>query len=402
MTARPLAATPLGRLVPSLLFFLLAACGDGPPPPRDPTLEMGSPLAIQIIDWNARKADVGKIAAVAEIYDDTLVLSDTGATIFTSGVPLASDGGVKGWRGAAVLPAADLSGDWAIGVDQEGILRRLRDRSLMEGVSERYGLTDAKVLDLVAIDKGWSAFSLEGGRIAVADGDKVTRYDGAYTQLQGGFGRVAGLVGGALRVFEPKTGGGRDYALPGVTALVLDASGKLLIGAGNELYREQEDGNLRRVHVGQAPITQMVLSGPDVWMLQGDSLTLLQGGRLRRGPPGLVKEGSRLIGSPSGALWLLRDGALSMLDTADGGGADRSLWRRSVLPIFTRLCAVCHLPGGSAGIDMSTYETWSSRKAAIDVRVLQGKPTPMPPAGGGTLTPEERAALRTWLDNQQM
>jgi mono/diheme cytochrome c family protein len=364
---------------------------------------MGSPLAIQIVEWNAKKADVGKIAAVAEIYDDTLVLSDTGATIFTSGVPLASDGGVKGWRKAAVLPAADLSGEWAIGVDQDGILRRLRNRSLMEGISERYALGDVKVLDLVAVerDKGWSAFSLESGQIAVADGDKVTRYDGAYEKLQGGFGRVAGLVGGALRVFTPKSGGARDYTLPGVTALVLDASGKLLIAVGTELYREQEDGNLRRVHVGQAPITQMVLSGPDVWMLQGDSLMLLQGGRLRRGPPGLVQPGTQLIGSPSGALWLLRDGALSMLDTADGGGADRSLWRRTVLPIFTRLCAVCHLPGGSAGIDMSTYETWASRKESIDVRVLQGKPTPMPPAGGGTLTPEERAALRTWLDNQQ-
>jgi uncharacterized membrane protein len=36
------------------------------------------------------------------------------------------------------------------------------------------------------------------------------------------------------------------------------------------------------------------------------------------------------------------------------------------------------------------------------VRVLDGKPTPMPPAGAGTLTAEERVALKAWTDNMPM
>jgi mono/diheme cytochrome c family protein len=73
------------------------------------------------------------------------------------------------------------------------------------------------------------------------------------------------------------------------------------------------------------------------------------------------------------------------------------LWQKTVLPTFTRLCSLCHLPGGTSGIDLSTYPTWASRRALINQRVLVGKPTPMPPSGAGKLTADEQAALQAWV-----
>lgn len=377
---------------------LLWACAPPEPPPQ---LEPG-PLALQPVEWNAKQTAVGRVAGVAELYDDTLVLSDQGAQVFTSGLLLATDATQKSWRTAAVIPAGDLSGEWLVGVHEDGRLFRLRNRSTVEDITDRYGLSGAPVRGVADLGQGRVGFALDQS-LALADGTSVTRYPLVLTGLVGGGGRVAGLSDGLVRVTETGSLTSRDYQVPGALAVALDAGNRLVVASERSLYAESDTGTLDKVYTSpDATFRGMVRSGTGVWAVLGDGLVLLSGGALKRSADGVVGGDGpvRLFGSPSGDVWLLRDGALRRFGEETPGGADEAQWKKTVLPIFTRLCSLCHLPNGSAGIDLSTYRTWASRRALMEQRVLVGKPSPMPPAGAGKLTEDERVALQAWVKNQ--
>ena len=51
------------------LGLLASGCGDEVTPP--PTLPVGEPFKLSELTWNGRKLDLGRITAVAEIYDDS-------------------------------------------------------------------------------------------------------------------------------------------------------------------------------------------------------------------------------------------------------------------------------------------------------------------------------------------
>lgn len=396
----PTLKSALLSLVSLALLPILPILGCSGPP----VLPAGSTFTLAELTWNGKMASFGQIAAVAEIYDDTLVLTDTGAVVLTSGVQLASDTSVKSWSRAAVLPAADLSGEWAVAIDGNGALRRLKNRSVMEDISDRYGLAGTPVTELAAMGTGGAAFALAGG-IAIADGQTVTRMDGALSMLAGGEGRVAGVIDGKLRLVDAKAQTAKDFdLLVPPTGVVFDPAGKLLVATPDTLYQEGEAGVLQKIHTSPGePIRGMTRSGSVLWLHLGDSLAMVQDGALRRAADGdasaALPADAKLFGSPSGDIWTLSGGTLRLLAEDSGGGADQDLWRRNAQPVFTRLCATCHLPGGSSGIDLSTYATWAARRAAITRRVIEGKPTPMPPAGAGMLTADERAALQLWTDN---
>lgn len=385
------------------LAALLAACGDNSGGGGDGVMLRSGTLALQPVAWNVNKIATGKVAGVAEVYDDLALFSDQGVQVFSSGVLFASDAAVKSWRGAAVVPAGDLSGDWAMGVAGDGRVLRLRNRSVMEDVSARYGLVGTAIREVTALGSGMVAFAYDKG-LAVANGVDVTRYDGAFTALAGGGGSVAAVDGEKLRVFAPRDGASRVYALPGLVGAAFDPGGKLVAATASQIYLEV-GGELRARYAADQPIRGLVGTASGVWLMMGDSLALLRGDEVRRGPAGALTgaaagAGARLLASPSGDAWVLADGTLSRFAEDDGAGQDKELWRKNVLPMFGRLCAVCHLPGGSAGIDMSTYDTWTSRRAVVQQRVVVGKPTPMPPAGAGALTAAETAALKEWLMNK--
>ncbi len=369
-------------------------------------LPAGDNFKLSEVAWNGKNVDFGKISAVTEIYDDTLILSDSGANILTSGVLLASDTTMKSWGRAAVLPAADLSGSWAVGIDGSGALRRLKNRSVMEDISERYGLSGTPVTELAPMGNTGAAFAL-GSQLAVADGQTVVRMDGAMSMLAGAPGRVAGLFEGKLRLVDSSAQSAHDFELGTPTSILFDENDKLVVATRDTLYAESDPGVLKKIHSSAAePIHEVARSGRTLWLHLGDSLAMLQDGKLRRAmdgdPNAAIAADTKLFGSPSGDVWTLNAGSLRLLAEDSGGGADQDLWRRNAQPIFTRLCATCHLPGGSSGIDMSTYQTWASKRDRIIIRVLDGKPTPMPPAGAGSLTAEERAALQLWTDNKPM
>ncbi|MFO0572793.1 MAG: hypothetical protein U1A78_02245 [Polyangia bacterium] len=423
------ARTAVGVLVGALLIGTAAGCE----PPAPPVL-VEKPLELHEVAWNPKGTPVGKVADVAELDEDTLILSDQGALVFTGGVLLASDAGVRDFRAAAVLPAGDRGGDqggeqtgsWLVALGSDGRLRRLRSRSSLEDISDRYGLKDRKVLGAADLGGGRSAFSLapagsppnptdplvdDAAELAVADGDKVLRYTVSLPGLRGGGGRVAGIVKGAqssqVVVFRPSDGTRAAWSVPEPVALDFLPDGRLIVAAAHALYREAapdaqnvSDGQLERIHVSEEPIRGLVVSEGAIWLHLGDSLAQLDGQTLRRAPlpmPPDAAAGSRLVSSPSGGVWLNAGGSLRRFAAPGDTLEDSDRWERDVRPMFTRLCSLCHLPNGSAGIDLSTYTSWASRRALLEQRVLVGKPSPMPPAGAGTLTRAEADALRAWL-----
>jgi len=69
-------------------------------------------------------------------------------------------------------------------------------------------------------------------------------------------------------------------------------------------------------------------------------------------------------------------------------------WTHDVAPIFQRVCAHCHLPGGDAGFDLSTATSWRDDRDELLRRVIDDRT--MPPAGT-QLSDVDRAVLARWL-----
>src|SRR5207237_414290 len=139
----------------ALLFavLLVAGCGgDGTmgtvmmeAPPK---FSSAQPLTLQPVDWNPNKTDLGKVAAITELEGDVIGYGDKGVNVRSGGAVSATDASITTWTTAATIPAADGTGDWAVGVDNMGHLFRLRARMSIEEATDRYGLAGVQVTGL--------------------------------------------------------------------------------------------------------------------------------------------------------------------------------------------------------------------------------------------------------------
>jgi hypothetical protein len=361
-------------------------------------------IDLRPVPWSSQPVSLGKIAAVTDALDDVAVFGSMGAAVFSNGAEVGSDASVTTWKRAAMVPALDLPESWMIGVDQQGRLHRMRNRMVLEDVSARFGLAERPVVEVVALNERLSAFALRD-QVAVVDGSKVWFYDINARGLAGAAGRLAAYDWmGVLEVDFTAEQGARIAQLPleGVIGVAFDVTGDLTLVAATEyaLYVEQ---NGALVKVWDAPedarITALAGSGRGVWVALGKELALFRGLHLLHGTSGSVPEGGRLVGSPSGDVWVLGGSQLTRMGERSAGGSDEDRWRRSMLPIFNRICRSCHLPTGSASIDLSTYKEWASHRALIKQRLVDQLPTPMPPLTTGSLTYDELAAVKRWTES---
>lgn len=386
----------------------LAACGASEPPAEVPRLERAA-LALKAVPWNSREVALGAVHAVADRGDDVVVLSDQGAFYFTNGLLTGQDPALSALQAAAVLPAAAAgSDDWVVGVDGQGRLRWLRGPGVSEDASLRYGVPQ-DLRALRNLGRGRAAFaSADALWIVDAQAQRPLRFPeppAADAPLSGAAGRAVLVGADQIHVYDlDQSAGpaGRRYPLPGVLSAAIDEStgGKLVAATARALYREDATGALRLIFTPREPaeLRALVESPAGVWVQSTDGLAQLQGDRLLSTPAGSLPADARLFGSPSGDLWVLEvraGGALTRL-AQEGAGVDQELWKRLVLPVYTRTCSQCHLRGG-AQIDLSSYSAWDSRRALLEQRVLQGQPTPMPPVGANALTPSELSDLQRWL-----
>ena len=82
------------------------------------------------------------------------------------------------------------------------------------------------------------------------------------------------------------------------------------------------------------------------------------------------------------------DGLPDVRRAFGGTGRDLAIYREKLVPIFGKYCQSCHLPSGSAHIDMTTYGSWTRLRAQVMTRVVARTPTPMPPTGVPTSSGE--------------
>ncbi|MBP6609176.1 MAG: cytochrome c [Deltaproteobacteria bacterium] len=394
-----------------LLSFLgfggVQSLGCGVELPVGEPLSLGE-LAIHPIDWSAAPLAAGRVATIAEGDDEVALFGDTGVSLWTSGDSQGRDSAVRSWRSSAVVPALGFSGRWLLGIDGEGHVQRLRfgpTQSLsLEDVSARYQLQGKPVSEVASIGGALVGFVLDG-RLAVSDGKTLKHYELSVRGLVGGRGRAAGLSDRGVAIFDAESESLRHVELPDAKGLALAPDGLLWAATADALYRESGNTFEQAYHV-ESPQQIVALSsaGSGVWVLLGDSLAQIRDGQLLTAPlPGTWSPADgasptlRLIGSPSGDAWLLDDTQVVRVGEDSGGGQDLALWRKQMLPVFQRLCQGCHLPSGSAHIDLSTHSSWARYRRVLAKRVVEGQPTPMPPVGSGKLTPEELAALTAWV-----
>jgi hypothetical protein len=107
-----------------------------------------------------------------------------------------------------------------------------------------------------------------------------------------------------------------------------------------------------------------------------------------------VEAGARLAGSPSGDVWVLGE-TTRRFAVDDAALAPRDRWEQAVQPIFARVCATCHLPRGSSGVDLSTVERWEEKRPLLRRRLVDERS--MPPRDH-PLDDADREILRAWLD----
>ena len=380
-----------------------AAPGCGTPEPESPQLPVGA-LDLARIEWSAALpalATPGRVTTVAEAGDDVAVFSERGVFLWQSGSTAGSDSSVVSWRSAAAVPALGFPGRWLLGVDGDGRVYRLHNGATfgLEEVTARYALTAKPVREVAALGTGQVAFALSD-KLALTDGTTLKLYELPLRNLVGGGGRLASHDEAGVRLLDPKSGELHQLPLPGVLGTAFAPDGQLWAATADTLYYEKA-GALVAAHRFAPPqvVTALAGAGRGIWIGLADSLALLRDGQLLLPAVSpLLSPGTRLLGSPSGDVFTIAggDGQLDRYGQESGGGRDLTLWQKTLVPIFTRLCQGCHLPAGSAHIDMSTYSSWANLRTQIQIRVVDRKPSPMPPASAGTLTPDELAAVQAW------
>ena len=364
--------------------------GNGQPP---------GALSVSKVAWNATDGGVGNVQAVTELAENVYVFSDQGAEVFAAGTPLSSDSTITAWKSATTIPAADGNGSWPVGLDAQGKLWHVRSSGALEPVSGRYGFENESIIDVAALGGAFTAFALPGG-LAVSDGQTVTRYDGAAQGVAGGQGRAAWLQGDAVRRFDPAHGVLEKWTLAGAKLLAMNPDGRIAAATQTQLFYESGTLDLNLVYTAApgATITALAAAGPRFWFVAGGRLGVLERGQVQRTADASTPADAKLYGSPSGDAWLLQGGELHRM--ASAGNGDFALWQQTVLPIFSRVCASCHLPSGTAGVDLASYEKWKAKRALIQARVIEQKPSPMPPSGSGvTLSADDLNAIKTWASN---
>lgn len=346
-------------------------------------------LSLHAVDWNAAKAEVGAVNAIAEDEEELVLFGARGATLMAGGAVRGVIAGPGAWNDAAIVPAADGIGDWTIGVTDAGAVLRVRG-DVLEDVSGRWGLTGVKVRSVVGIDRASVAFGFEGG-LAIADGTRVTRYPGPKSgALAGGGGKLAWIDGG-VSVLGSADRKVRTFAVASATGVVVDATGRVVVAAERGLWVEHE-GSLRLRWTFDAPIGAMTTAGARVWMTVGSELAVLGGDALSVSAGANVASDARLRGTHQGQVWVL---ATSGVRKLAGAAPSEALadWQATMQPIYARVCSSCHDPG--SGADLSTLEGWRQRRDEIEQRVVIDRTMPPP---SKPFSEADRDAIRRWVE----
>lgn len=387
MRARLLALIALGA----------AACDSGDVASPGSTTQLD--LQVEPVKVAADPGALGHVRGVAELSGSFVVFGDKGAVAVQASLPSASDDTIKTWAdGAATVLAADGSGRWPISVDDQGRVLRLREDGRLEEIGPRYGVSvGERVRAVVPADDSTFVIVLEAQVIAVDVAHATTRrYDtGPLDHVSATSGYVAGTTATEVRVLDLAAGKSTNYDVIGPIATTFDESHHVVVMTDHALLR-QVDGRSSLEVIAERPKLHGLTRTPDrVWFGAGTDLWALDqtGVKIARGVA--LPGDATLSGSASGDVWVLaaelaRVKTVTTTQAGGGENATEAAWTTEILPIYQGVCSSCHGPGGSAGIDLSTYEGWVARRAVIRARVVDQKNMPPKPK---ELTAEQLDAI---------
>jgi mono/diheme cytochrome c family protein len=236
------------------------------------------------------------------------------------------------------------------------------------------------------------AAALDGGLAISKDGVHLAIAKGVVQHALAAARKRIALVDGALEVWDLDRDTRVSYPIANALAVAfVDAESDaphVVAATATTIYIER-DGKLHELRA-PATVTALAASGARAWIATAAGLYILDRGALVRTDARAFT--GALYGSPTGGVWIAGDHlAHYQIDVA----AEDVAWNERVAPVFQRVCSHCHLPGGDAGIDLSTVAAWNAERAEIQRRVMVTRT--MPPAGTD-LSETDRAALAGWLD----
>lgn len=353
-----------------------------------------------VVDWNPTRVDVGRVACAVEVGDDVVVFSDRGALAFTGGALAGSDASVRAWTACGPLPAPDGRGTWAAGVDSAGQLWRLKDRSRLERVGDRFALEGRRTRQLASVDRGAGADAvvLTDAGIAVVDGPRVITYPSRATAIAAGpRGVIAWADGEGVLRTAGDAASTRRYALAGVRDVAVDRRGVTWAARADGVYVEGEGGLALAYRATSGEIHGLVAAGDRVWFAEGAGVVAVDaGGRVHVVEGVAIDPAARLAPSPSGDVWVIGGGTLARVRAGSGAAPTADArWDAEVRPAFLRACVKCHQPGGPSGVDLSSASAWRANAKAVRARALVERT--MPPRDQPPLSDAERAAIDGWL-----
>jgi mono/diheme cytochrome c family protein len=335
-------------------------------------------------------------APIVEVGDTTFVLGSAAVEVYRNGTLLARSECTTPCKfgSAAAIAAPTGEGRWAVAVDGDRVVHVTQSGEL-EDVGPRFGLsTPPRELagaahTFVAIDERGVAVSSDGVHLAHVPAAGARDVAAAR-------GRVAIAFADHVESWDLAAMTTRSYLLAGARVGFLDAErdGARLVAWTPAQVVIETGGTLHRVALPAAPV-QVAVSGARLWVVSGDHVYFIEAGDADAHPVATdlgAQAAAALIGSPTGAVWAAGPHAVARY--SPDHPTDDPTWQSDVQPVFARVCAHCHLPGGSAGIDLSSAATWHAERDELRRRVLVT--STMPPAGTD-LTDADRHAIETWL-----
>lgn len=357
-----------------LLALLLVACHAATPVAR-------APIAQASVDPR------DDVVAIAEQPGTLYLFARDRATIQRNGtavqvvVPPSGD-----WADAATIPALDGEGAWIVARTTTGELWRITASGDVESITDRLGLP-ARVRSIAA-SGSTVGIAVDDGVAILQDHAHVARFTGETGDIIAGDRRIAIKNGGHIAVWDLAQQRRTEYVVPGTLAAGFVAGSKLAVATRDAVFVEDRDG-LHRLAAPDA-IRAATIAGPRLWLATERGLYMLADRAFvaADGPPAAhlfgLQSGDVLAAVPHAGI------ARLSLDHA----IDDPVWAARVRPIFQRVCAKCHLPGGDAGVDLSTLASWRTERGELVHRVVETRT--MPP-DGTPLSDTDRATLEQWL-----
>jgi hypothetical protein len=370
--------------------------------PIEPGPAVALPLVVDEVDWNAKQADVGNVQIALETASATLLFGSRGLLVLAGGVIASADDTATDFRDAAAI--ARTTDTRILAVTGSGDVLEVADGDSLVAARDRLGLAGHEVFWVKDVG-GRAVFGLEKG-IAVADGGKTGFYDlDPLSSVAASATQVAGLSadGASVRVFDVVAGTLLEYPLPGVTAVAWDENltpPRLLAAVGKTLYRADATAALVVAFEASAPFSALSSASADssprrTWGLVGSELAQIDSAAISV-TTGAALSGTRLFGSATGA-WVTSPSAPLRRLAMHAASPEEDLWNKTVQPAFAHSCTPCHLPGGTADADLSTYARWVELRAKIHRKVFgEGTVVPSMPPAGYPLSDSDRAAIATF------